>query len=49
MTPFRGPKLNDVSPDILRMPQDAMDEVAAKSVASPSRPIPCQDPIDTSG
>ncbi len=32
MTRFDGTRLNYVSPDILRMPKDVMDEVAAKNV-----------------
>ncbi len=32
MTQFNGTKLNYVSPDILPMPKDVMDEVAAKNV-----------------
>jgi len=33
LTQFDGIKLNYVSPDILRMPKDVMDEVAAKGVS----------------
>jgi len=32
LTRFEGTRLNYVSPDILRMPKDVMDEVAAKNV-----------------